>query len=964
MAHLAISLLGPPRVEIDGSQVEFDTRKATALLAYLALSPEPHRRDALSVMLWPEYDESHAQASLRRTLSTAKKGLGGRWLIADRATVSLDRTDLAVDVTRFRELLAECATHGHALLEPCNRCVFLLERAVAFWRGDFLSGFSLRDSLPFDNWHLFEAETLRTELHSALQELSRGHAQKGSWQPAIEHARRWVSLDLLSESANQSLMSMYARSGRRSDAVRQYRAFVKVLNEELGVAPLRETTDLYQMIVKGDLAGSSSGGPDGFAVSAMPSNRSQNKPPSRTPFVDRDKELEVLVRCHGAADTDDHLVVVTGEAGIGKSRLVEEFLAIAGPKEVSVIRIQCHEGESDLAFGPLVEALRITLADAEFRPFLEAVPDHWMSELSRLLPEFAEGRAISMPEPVQGPGARARLFEAIAQVITGACARSPAGILVVEDLQWADDSTARFISYFTARLRRQPILVIVAWRTNDSSRQDLDRLLVRSAGSVTELNLKRLDENAVGELVNAAGIPEWSSEVTDLLYRESEGLPFFVEAYLRTALDSPDILRENDLPLPGDVRDLIRARVAPISETALQVLGAGAVIGRSFDFTLLRNTSGRGEEEILRSLEELVAHGLVAEHDVGSSTTYDFAHEKIRAFVYGDMSLARRRVLHRRVAHELVSNSESKLHPGSNWGLIAHHYRLGGDEGKAAEVFERAGTEARLLGANREALQHHEVALALNHPDTPGLQESIGDLQTLLGNYDAAVVAYEATAALVPTDRLAEIEHKIGNVYHRRGLWKEARSHFDEAAWLLGGRGDDIARANLLADWALTVHHSGDPDSALELAQESLNLAGREGDDLALAQAHNILGILEGSRGRSNEGRSHLEQSRALAEKAGVKSAQVAAMNNLALTLRADGNPEKALAVTEAGLELCMAIGDVHREAALHNNVADLLHSLGRPEDAMVHLKKAVSLFGEIDRPGEMQPAIWKLVEW
>lgn len=914
-------------------------------------------------MLWPEYDESRAQASLRRTLSTAKKGLEGRWLIADRAFVSLDPTDLVVDVTRARELFEECARHKHDPLEPCESCINLLNQAVALWRGDFLSGFTLRDSLPFDNWHSFEAETLRKELFSALKKLSIAHAQKRAWEPAIDCARRWVSLDPLSESAHQSLMSMYARSGRRSDAVKQYRACVKVLNEELGVAPLRETTDLYQMIVKGDLAAPSHDGSNAFVVAAASTNRPQKKPSDQMLFVGRDKEQKALAGCLGAVGTDGHLAVVTGEAGIGKSRLVEEFLAQSADS-VPVIRVHCHEGESDLAFGPVVEALRHTLAHTGSKALLETVSDRWMSELSRLLPEVVEKRDISKPEPLQGPGARSRLFEAIGHVINAASGQSPPGVLLVEDFQWADDSTAQFISYLAARLDRWPILIIVTWRTGDSPRQGFDPLLARSPGATTELNLKRLDENAVAEIIDATRIPELTSEVTDRLYQESEGVPFFIEAYLSTASEKPESLRTGDWSLPSDVRDLIKARIAPISETALQVLGAGAVIGRSFDFTLLMSSSGRGDEEILGSLDELVAYALVTELGDGPSPTFDFAHEKIRTSVYDQMSLARRRVLHRRVADELFSNSGPELLPSPNWGLIAHHYRLAGDDEKAAEAYERAGAEARLVGANREALQHYEVAVALNHSDTPDLQESIGDLQTLLGNYDAAVAAYESSAALGSNSRLAVIEHKIANVYHRRGLWDEARSHFAEAASLLGDRNHNVARSNLLADWALTVHHSGDPDSALELAQESLRLAEREADDLALAQAHNILGILAGNSGGPDDARSHLEQSRALAERAGVKIAQVAAMNNLALTLRAAGDPENALVVSEAALELCAAIGDVHREAALHNNVADLLHSLGRPEDAMVHLKKAVSLFGEIDQPGEMQPAIWKLVEW
>src|SRR5579859_4900600 len=152
MSRLALYLLGSPRIERDGAPVEVDTRKAIALIAYLALSGQRQSRDTLAALLWPDYDQSHARATLRRTLSALNKALDGDWLDVARETVGLRATaDLWVDVNRFSALLKECRGHGHPAAEVCPACVDPLREAVTVYRDDFLAGFGLRDSPTFED---------------------------------------------------------------------------------------------------------------------------------------------------------------------------------------------------------------------------------------------------------------------------------------------------------------------------------------------------------------------------------------------------------------------------------------------------------------------------------------------------------------------------------------------------------------------------------------------------------------------------------------------------------------------------------------------------------------------------------------------------------------------------------------------------------------------------------------------
>jgi tetratricopeptide (TPR) repeat protein len=438
-----------------------------------------------------------------------------------------------------------------------------------------------------------------------------------------------------------------------------------------------------------------------------------------------------------------------------------------------------------------------------------------------------------------------------------------------------------------------------------------------------------------------------------------------------------------------------------VSETGKQLLNTAAVIGRSFDFDTLRDASGRGEEETVEGLEELMGRGLVAEmrgagEEPGQQDTlqggrraeaggilYDFSHEKLRALVYDETSLARRRLLHRRVAETLAGHGRSLREEAMLAGQIAHHYRQAGEDSLAAEFYKQAGERARALYANAEAISHFQAALGLGHPDISPLHEAIGDLYTLLGEYTAAIRSYQSAYEYqvigdppghsVLGTRYSVLQ-KLGGVYLRRGDWEPAERHFERASRALeeAGAGTEGARARVLADWSLAAYRKGDIKRAVDLATQALDLAGgsslpatQQQDRRALAQAHNMLGILASHSGDLPAARGHLERSLELAEELQDPAARVAALNNLALVLQAGGDSERAAALIEQAIALSASQGDRHREAALHNNLADLLHGMGRTGDSMRHLKQAVTIYAEIGvEAGDVQPAIWKLSEW
>jgi len=306
---LKLYLLGSPQIELDGESVRVDTRKVTALLAYLAVTGESHTRDALATLFWPESDR--ARSALRWTLASLKKAIGETWLEIERESLGLKQGDgFWLDAAQFDRLMATCQTHDHPAGETCPDCAGPLGQAVELYRGDFLAGFSLRDSPGFDDWQFFQTERLRGQMMGALERLVGYHSARREYEPAIAYAQRWLALDPLQEQAHCRLIKLYTWAGQRADALRQYEECLQILKEELGVPPQKETRQLYQAIEQGRSPS--------HPLRPLPPHL-HNLPPQPTPFVGREKELDEIERL--LADTACRLLTLIGPGGIGKTRL-------------------------------------------------------------------------------------------------------------------------------------------------------------------------------------------------------------------------------------------------------------------------------------------------------------------------------------------------------------------------------------------------------------------------------------------------------------------------------------------------------------------------------------------------------------------------------------------------------------------------------------------------------------------
>lgn len=929
---VTIRLFGPPEILVEGEPLVVDTRKAIGIVAFLAASGSPQPRATLLGMLWPELDEIHARGALRRTLSTLRRGLG-RGLHTDRDSVSLDPT-ISIDLDEFRAAINSVGAHGHADHEVCSKCVAPLRAAAAAARGDFLAGFFIREAPEFELWQLQHAATLRRSIDRVLDKLSVAESLNGDYAAAVIAAQRRLGFDPLNESAHRQLMLLFAWSGDRSSALREYRDCVAMLDRELGVEPLPETADLAEAITLDDLP-------------PPPSRRrpiiTRLEPPSApasftAPFVGRDGEFATLLGV-ATSQRPTPIALVEGPAGIGRSRLLEELRTRLEESGRASVVVGAHPSEVTVPYALISDVLRKLVNRPHFSSILESINRPSLRQASELVPALLPGRS-SPSKP--GPAARARFLLGVSEVLAACFRQIP---LLIDDIHLADPASLELLAFLLRRGDELPVTLITTRRPDSSIPLPQWEQAIREE-RITRLTLQPLRQDELVAMVRAA-LPssiDASSTAARLLER-SGGIPMFITAYLEAMRGDPDSLSG----LPMEVQRLLEGRIGTLSGATRQVLTAAAVVGSPFDFETVRAVAGRSADESVTALEQLLAEGLIREESPGGS--FSFAHALSAETAYLKVPLVRRRLLHSRAADSLIPRMSTDPALAA---AIARHLERAGRAREGADFHMQAADRARALHANADALEHLDAALALGHPEAPRIHEITGELHALAGRYGRAIAEFRAAAAVGGPSQA--LEQKLGRVYLRAGKWDLAAFHLGNAA------GPDQASTRRLSlDRGLLALRLGQFSQAESCAAEALGSP----DPVERAAAENLLGIVINRAGAPEDAIPHFQTALDNAITLGEDELALAARNNLGLALAGAKRQEDAITTTRLALESAQRIGDRHAEAAITSNLADHFNATGRHEQAMGALKAAVAIFAEIGtEPGAMEPEIWKLTEW
>ncbi|NQU30728.1 MAG: AAA family ATPase, partial [Anaerolineae bacterium] len=546
MPKTKLYLFGAPRLEYQNQTLPIDTRKALALLAYLLIEGKPQSRDTLATLLWPESNQTSARGALRRTLSTLRSALPEDVVDFGREVIALqpDR-GLWSDVTTFRTRLEDCRTHGHPEDKVCPNCLIPLQQAAELYTGDFMAGFSLRDSATFDDWQFLESDALRRELAGVLECLVTLHQMQGEFPLALNYARRWLTLDSLNEAAHRALITLYAQNNQRSAALRQYRECVRALGEELGVHPLAETTQLYEAVKENRL--------DSPEITELKIDQPDKHGDSQTlapnvmdtdtlPLVGRDTEWAELTRIYNGLRQNGVFAALIGEAGVGKTRLAQDFITHLKKRGAVTLSARCYAGENNLAYSSLIDLLRQGIRQAAGKPWWQGLHPRWLNEAALLIPELP----TIIPDfpslqPNNGPGAQSRFYEGFCQILTALVSGPLPGLIFIDNVELADESTLELLAYLVRRLQGRPVFLLVSWQTESVSATVLLEQILNDAiqqGYGSRLLLKSLQPHQALDLIEQfnESHQSFSSTFKQQLVESSQGLPFFLVEYLQATL--------------------------------------------------------------------------------------------------------------------------------------------------------------------------------------------------------------------------------------------------------------------------------------------------------------------------------------------------------------------------------------------------------------------------------------------
>jgi DNA-binding SARP family transcriptional activator/predicted ATPase len=936
MARLRLSLLGPFQAMLDECPItEFKSNKVRALLAYLAVEQDrPHRREVLAGLLWPDWPDRDALSNLRYTLSSLRKAIGDRhadppFLLITRDTLQFNTaSNCWLDVAAFTEAVQADKADPSAVDQ--------LERAVTFYQGSFLEGFSVGDSPGFEEWALLTRERLARLMSSALHRLAAAYEQRGEYETAQSHARKQVELEPWDEGAHRQLMRALALDGQRSAALAQYETCCRLLIEELDVRPAPETVRLYEQIRSGTFGARA-------PSTTSPLTRAARFPPflegtapevETPPFVARERELARLDRFLDLALAGQGRVVfVTGEAGSGKTALIQEFARRAQEDHADLIvasgNCNAHTGIGD-PYLPLREILALLTGDVEARWAAGAITTEHARRLWDALPLAAEAlveagpdlidtfvpraalleRAmtgapvrpdwlIRLGEPLErapaGPAVpmsqQSHLFEQYTQVVQALACQAPL-MLMLDDLQWADLGSISLLFHLGRQLAGSRILIVGTYRPEevalgrDGARHPLaptvnefQRLFGDVTVDVDQAERRDFVEAVLDSEPNRLGVP-----FRQMLYRQTRGHPLSTIELLRGMQERGDLVHDREgcwvegpgldwETLPARVEAAIAERIGRLAGPLQAALRVASVEGEGFTAEVLARVLETDERKMVQLL----------------SSELDRTHRLVRAQAIE--RLGSRRVSRYRFRHSL---------------------------------FQKYLYDT--LDQVERAYLHEDVGNALE--ELHGVQA--GEMATTT----AGVASVTATAATATTSAVAV---QLAWHFQEAGIPEKAIHYLHQAgerAAQLSAFQEGIAHLTRALELLVALPDPGGAEGRLERAELELDLLLSLGRAYMGGNDRPLLGMIEA-----------YSRARELGQQMGKTSELSGIVGQLATAHYVRGEHQRARALGEEALTLAQRTGDPLLVALGHWRLGYVLFALGEFVEARAHLEPMLAFY-------------------
>jgi DNA-binding SARP family transcriptional activator/tetratricopeptide (TPR) repeat protein len=707
-ARLLIRLLGEATATLDGRPLpELTGPRMQRLLARVALAGDAGvARDRLAYELWPSSSAHQARTNLRKLLHDLRRALPESCEVIDAGVRTVR---WCAGRAAWLDVLAFTGAVGGG--DPGS--------AARHYGGDLLPACD-------DDWVVAERERLRRLAVDVLAGLASEAAAQRSDADVVEHARRLLTIDALHEPACRLLMDALVRRGERSEALRVYDRLTAALARDLGVSPEPATTAVAERLRR-------------------------PAPRAGPALVGRAAEWRAACEVwQAAAGGQARLLLVTGETGIGKSRLVEELVRRTVADGHAVAYGRAYEVAGRPPWGPVVDWLRTE----PVRAGLDTLGGAYLVELARLLPELRLAHP-GLPDgpPATDVGRRHHLLDAVRR---GLLATGRPLLLVVDDLQWCDTDTLELCGYLVESSPSAPLLVAATARDDDAGASAVARLRrhLAPAGVVSTIALGPLDPASTAAMATLVGRRALGPDAAARLWEETEGNPLFVIETVRAGFGTG----RTGPALSPTVHAVITARLDRLSPGARGLAEVAATIGREFTTAILATAARRTEDDMTDDLDELWRHHVVRDR----GPAFDFSHDRLREVTCELISPARRRKLHRWVAEAIEAHHAADLDPVS--ARLAAHYTSAGLGSRAVEAYERAARHAHRVFALDDCIALLERALCLldDSPRGEARDETELRLRSALGVPLVARRGYGAPEALRCYERALTLHRRLG----------------------------------------------------------------------------------------------------------------------------------------------------------------------------------------------------------
>jgi tetratricopeptide (TPR) repeat protein len=829
-----------------------------------------------------------------------------------------------------------------------------LESAALLYRADFLSG-------CYDDWALVERERLRELYLRALERLITMHKRRSDFERALAYAQRLAAADPLREAAHRELMRLYHLLGRSRAALEQFATLCNLLAEELGVSPTPATVALRQEIAA--------------ALEEIRHPHLPIAPPpppllrtlAQLPFVGRTSERTALIDALQAANRGQGgVALVEGEAGVGKTRLIDEVVAGARWRGFQVALTKADSLVSPAPYQLLRDALCPLLTPLRTAQLARLVDPLWLAVASPVLPRIAEHLPqLPAVASLTSDEEQQRLCQGLAHCVTGLASVAPL-LLVAEDVHWADETTLKALPTLVLEISEGHVLAILTYRTAEARTrrvvwEALDAL--DRAVPILRLRVPPFDRSEAVSLVQRAlGTHGKDADAVKLgrrLQDKTGGNALFLVKSLESLLEQ-GALRLTDgnwrfpaedlsLPTPASLRELIGGRFTGLPTTLQEVLEHVAVLGEDADFPVLSQAVGAEPAELTDQLRRLDERGFVTETNTG----YRFQHNVIRDVVYQAIPLHRRQALHRRAGAAL-----EELHPDKVESL-ALHFERGEVWTKAVQRYRQAGQRARTVYAGIEAIKYYDRALdawrQLPAPDEGlglRLHRERGRICQDRGWFDQAEADFRAAHSVAKRigdgASQARVLNHLSYLRFQRGDFEEAAALARQALSL----GIDVEHepeiATALFNQANALRNQGDYREAIDMYEQAAAIFERLDDQRRLADCLNRMGAALNHVGAFVRAQALVTRSlairRGLEDKVGTSYSLI----NLAISHYYMGRFDRVREAAQEALEIATDIGDLYgQDAALHDLGVAALEQ-GLTTQAIPFFERALTIAREI----------------